>query len=276
MDIKNENISDFHIDILKIANSYDMPFFHYHNCYEIYVIIKGGRKVILQDSIYEGREGDVFLLPPNYIHRTGGNNCVRFVINFSDIFLKEYFTRATTDALLKCFEVPVISLNSKTYEKAVQLCNRLLENRNENKERIAIWLAELLLTLGEHVDYDVQKQFSVDSVKLVSDILEHINGNYRNINNITEVSEIFHISKHYLCRVFKRHTGTTVMSYVNSLKVDAARNQIIGTRKKLGEIAKECGFVSANYLSKAFRKSYGISPEAYRKENREKDVNVGQ
>jgi AraC-like DNA-binding protein len=50
----------------------------------------------------------------------------------------------------------------------------------------------------------------------------------------------------------------------------AARRAIVNVES----VAQECGFASAEYFSRAFRREFGLSPRAYRSAHR--DVPVGQ
>jgi AraC-like DNA-binding protein len=38
------------------------------------------------------------------------------------------------------------------------------------------------------------------------------------------------------------------------------------------KIAQECGFVSAEYFSRAFRREFGLSPRAYRSAHRDRPM----
>lgn len=273
MDIKFEDIKDFYINILKNINAYDMPFFHYHNSYEIFFIIEGKRKMIIHDKIYQGYSRDVFLIPPGYFHRTSGSGCVRIVINFSEEYLKKYFNRKMIDEILKCFDMYMISLSEKVFSELMEICNELIdEPPNIDNKKIPLKLAELLMILSENIDYNIQERHISNSMQLASDVLNYINRHYKELSDISQVAERFHVSGDHLCRIFKKYTGLTIISYINSLKIDSVRRLLLGTRKKLVEISAECGFSSASYMCKTFKKNYGCSPRDYRMENYEKNV----
>lgn len=65
-------------------------------------------------------------------------------------------------------------------------------------------------------------------------------------------------------RVFTRETGCTPARYVAQLRVEAARRQLEDTDKSIEQIARSCGFVSADLMRRAFIRSVGTTPGRYR------------
>jgi len=266
MDIRLEEMSEFRAEFLERTGYLEMPYFHYHHGYEIFIILSGERKMILQDKIYQGVEGDIFLIPSQYIHRTRGGDCSRIVIDFTDSYLKKYFSDEMIQRLMKCFDVLMVSLKGEDFERVRELSEQLCEIK-DNQELSALKLAEILIILSEKMNYNFETRPTSTSMLLVSDILKFINSEYKNLSDIKKIAEKFYISEEYLCRIFKKHTGVTVVSYINSLKLKAAAKLLLDESKNVTEIAEECGFSESKYFGKIFKKNYGLSPLAYRKEN---------
>jgi transcriptional regulator GlxA family with amidase domain len=65
-------------------------------------------------------------------------------------------------------------------------------------------------------------------------------------------------------RVFARETGGTPARYVAQLRVEAARRQLEDTDKSIEQIARSCGFVSADLMRRVFIRSVGTTPARYR------------
>ena len=74
------------------------------------------------------------------------------------------------------------------------------------------------------------------------------------------------MSKYYLCRDFKRHTGETVFQYITKCRMDAATYLLVNSRQSVEQIALKCGFSEVNSFFYAFRKYTRMSPSAYRKQ----------
>ena len=65
-------------------------------------------------------------------------------------------------------------------------------------------------------------------------------------------------------RVFTRETGCTPARHVAQMRVEAARRQLEDTDKSIEQIARNCGFVSADLMRRAFIRSVGTTPGRYR------------
>jgi AraC family L-rhamnose operon regulatory protein RhaS len=74
----------------------------------------------------------------------------------------------------------------------------------------------------------------------------------------------------------KRQTNMTPMQYLQNLRLEQARRQLINeSALSVTEVAFACGFNSSQYFSSAFRKRFGLSPTKIRppEKNRDPDGN---
>ena len=106
--------------------------------------------------------------------------------------------------------------------------------------------------------------------KRISTIIKYINQNFSDIHSIEEVADRLHISKYYLCRLFKDATGITLIDYLNSIKVKNACKFLETTDKDILEISQLCGFNSSAYFSNVFKKVMSDSPSKYRQKHSNK------
>jgi transcriptional regulator GlxA family with amidase domain len=65
-------------------------------------------------------------------------------------------------------------------------------------------------------------------------------------------------------RVFTREIGCTPARYVAQLRVEAARRQLEDTDRSVEQIARSCGFASADLMRRAFVRCIGATPARYR------------
>ncbi|MBE6976095.1 MAG: helix-turn-helix domain-containing protein [Ruminococcaceae bacterium] len=99
----------------------------------------------------------------------------------------------------------------------------------------------------------------------VERIQKWVQQNVREDMNLTRMAGELGISRFYMCHLFKRCTGTTILDYRNELRLTIAKQELIGSDKKITEIAALCGFGSDSYFAEMFQNSEGISPSTYRK-----------
>lgn len=72
------------------------------------------------------------------------------------------------------------------------------------------------------------------------------------------------LSRAHFFRAFRQSTGMTPGRYLERMRVDAARSAIDGGAHP-GEVARTAGFPSASAMTRAFRRTLAITPEAYRR-----------
>ncbi|MBE6534855.1 MAG: AraC family transcriptional regulator [Ruminococcaceae bacterium] len=83
--------------------------------------------------------------------------------------------------------------------------------------------------------------------------------------NLEMISKEVHLEPHYLCALFKEHTGTTIMQYIISLRIENAKHLIMTQDDKIYKISEKCGFANYNHFSNTFKKITGITAAQYRK-----------
>lgn len=94
--------------------------------------------------------------------------------------------------------------------------------------------------------------------------LEYIRKHYATVAGLNEVAAHVHISPEYLARLFKSETGTTVIAYLNSCRLEKAKELLDQTPLKVFEIAETVGYSSVSYFSRLFKDTYGVNPFSYR------------
>lgn len=72
-------------------------------------------------------------------------------------------------------------------------------------------------------------------------------------------------SKTTLSTAFKAYTGSSIIPYLNRLKIEAAKNMIRFEDLSLTQIALQLNFCSLNYFSTAFKRYTGMHPHEYAK-----------
>lgn len=67
------------------------------------------------------------------------------------------------------------------------------------------------------------------------------------------------------CRYFQKHTGTTFVRYLNEIRIDHAKKQLMEGDRKITAVCFESGFRNLSHFIEQFRRSTGLSPSEYRK-----------
>lgn len=109
----------------------------------------------------------------------------------------------------------------------------------------------------------IQTQKVVKSY-LINSINQYIKSNYKNDISLDDISNEMHVSKSYICRIYKNKVGITLTEAINRHRVEKAKSLLLKSSEKISEIAYMVGFDSAAYFTNIFKKYVEMSPSDYR------------
>ena len=89
---------------------------------------------------------------------------------------------------------------------------------------------------------------------------------------MNDLAEQFYLSPYYLCREFKKYTNSTIVQYINSLRVGHAQRLFVETDKSVTEISKIVGFSNVTHFNRVYRSVTGLSPSKSRKQAKERSA----
>ncbi|MBC8544164.1 exo-alpha-sialidase [Bianquea renquensis] len=99
---------------------------------------------------------------------------------------------------------------------------------------------------------------------LMEEVFEYVRMHLPQEITLDAMASALHISKFYLCHIFKRKTGITLMQYVLNRRITTAKQLLSTTRYSVTEISVRVGYNSAAYFAKLFKDMTGVSPSQYR------------
>ena len=131
--------------------------------------------------------------------------------------------------------------------------------------RINESLSALLTLLMEQSWHPESKTVSRKRLELV-EIKNYLDEHYTERIVLDDLSEKYYINKYYLTKIFKETYGSTINTYILSLRITKAKQCLRFTEMSVEEIGRTVGMEDLNYFSRSFRKVEGISPTEYRKQ----------
>lgn len=115
----------------------------------------------------------------------------------------------------------------------------------------------------------LEMQSSLDSD--VARIQDYIMQNLTQPHSLSSLAQWAGTSERNLSRQFKKNTGVSVMEFVRSARMDAARRLLENTTLPITEVALVCGFQYAESMRRAFMERLELSPLDYRRRFRSTD-----
>jgi len=135
-----------------------------------------------------------------------------------------------------------------------------------NKEYLDTLVAPLLSML-ELLSYKQGLNIGVKK-SLFERILDYLNYNYTKKITVENICKKFYCSRSYVAHTFKREMGKSLPEYINSLRIESAKNMLKNSNMSIVEIASATGFEDRSYFSKCFTKETGMSPKQWRQKNK--------
>ena len=241
-----------------------------HDHIEIACVLSGRCLAQMGDKYFALKPGDVCIFTPGLEHSDTfvGRDCPYSLLWFT-LGSQRAGAHLTTYSRRTGFNVVFVA-SCETVVSAPRLTKDILTavSRLRTQEEAVIHLKACLLGLASVLlNHLVQKgarpQHDWRS-RVIDDAVEFLKARYLENPSLSEVSNRVRLSPNYLCALFHKHTGQTIVGFLNGLRMKRAEELLLNSHRRMKEIAGETGFRSAHYFSRAFHRMHGVSPSAFR------------
>ena len=253
---------------------FDYPF-HFHNEYEINLVLGITGKRIVGDFTEDFNKLDLVLIAPNVPHSwktecTDPNHVItiQFDQNLVDF-----------EILKKHMFQPIKIL--------LENAGRGIHFYGESANRIAKKIVAMSTSVGFNASLDFfallydlataqEKKMIASSAfdsnifiresksRRIEIICNYINKNYINPIKVSDIAQIVSMSDSALSHFFKSRTSRTLVAYINDIRIGNATKLLSETTHSVNEISYLCGFNNISNFNRIFKGSKGSSPTKYR------------
>ncbi|SHL22555.1 AraC-like ligand binding domain-containing protein [Anaerocolumna jejuensis DSM 15929] len=274
---------------------YTEPWIHFYRVIDEYIlyVIRNGEMYLKEGNMrYTLKKGDMFLLEPNLPHEGYQRAvCDYYYVHFKHSALKNISQGEEKKALQDLSEKRMISLASfnldsgnvtdsltclpklfslpnqefqTTLKQAIDIYNK----REEHYKRIVSTQFHLFLLQAAHEHLmnsgTGQNPPHIRKSETVAEkILRYLNCNYSQKINSSLIEKQFEVNFDYINRIFSELTGNTIFSYLNSLRIEHAKELLATTSLPFGDIGYLVGIDDRYYFTKQFKKYTGMTPTEY-------------
>ncbi len=261
----------------ELSRSMYVTQYHCHDYYELYLHLRGGDYMGLDDSLYELKPNQIFIIPPFHMH---GLSCTREMHNYERSFLN---LSPEVMQVLGCGQIDLdhflrthVSKGHCTYqlsdENAAVFVRNMQEIRADQKtDRSAVSrfrnyarIMTVLDMICQLVDRESPEESGTASNTIIQDVLSWINEHYTEPLTVHSLALRFNISDSYLSHEFARFTSRSVYDYILYRRVMLSC-QMMMNEDSLNSIAYQCGFNDYSNFLRSFSRVMGVSPSSYRK-----------
>ena len=98
-------------------------------------------------------------------------------------------------------------------------------------------------------------------------IISYVKNNYNEDLRLETLGQLFYYNCAYLGKRFKEYTGKNFHTYLDMLRIEAAKELLQNTEMKVYEISNAVGYTNTDYFYSKFKKYAGKSPLVFRKKD---------
>lgn len=130
--------------------------------------------------------------------------------------------------------------------------------------------------LSKPIEFEQLEQAVVRAVgwsftgnEAVDRILAYLYEHYPEQIELDTLAELTFCTPGHIARLFKKHTGMTIISYVHKVRIEKSIRLMEEKKMAIKEAAEAVGYQNLNHFYKYFRIQMGVTPAAYLKQGRE-------
>lgn len=243
---------------------------HCHTDYELLFVLHGRGDFIVEGTRYPMRDGTVLFTRPSEYHYVRPDSDAlyeRYVVNFDRDFLS-----GTADALpiltirdsalrgIYSSSESVIPLLQQTFALLDRLGKSTLSDLRETLLTAAVTQALTALFLQG------PDQESASGNQTVSALIDYINSHLTEDLSLDRLASLHFIGKYHLCRLFRKHTGMSILHYINTKRMALAA-EWLSEGIPAEEVALRVGFRDYSAFYRRFVSIQGKSPAAIEKKS---------
>lgn len=105
-----------------------------------------------------------------------------------------------------------------------------------------------------------KKQYS----KLIHAAIQYIDTHQQSPLHLKLIADKLFVNPSYLSRLFKKEVNQSITEYINTSRIEKAKELLSDSNNLAYEIAEQVGFNDPAYFSSTFKKYTGVSPKEYK------------
>jgi two-component system response regulator YesN len=146
-------------------------------------------------------------------------------------------------------------------ERNLAYFNKVMEI--DNQEDLCAWISTALNEFIELV-YSSQDARKMTQIRPA---IDYIDANYDKPLTLAEIARASHLSVSRLAHLFKEQMGITLIDYVTGVRIERAKELLLGTDASCTEICFRTGYSNQSYFTRTFKSVAGMTPRQFRVQN---------
>ncbi len=254
--------------------------FHFHNAYEIALIIEGHGRRIVGDNVNSFSNGDLIMLGPNIAHASysdkkyhiieSSSKVHAIVVYFQPDWITEHHMDSAGFAPLKML-LNQLKRGIKIEGKAHDVVrSHLLKLHNADGLKTFITLFQILYEVSKSKEFSFlastrySNTYNENDIKRINDVYKFVMENFTEVISLDDIAAIANMTPSSFCKYFKNKTNKTFTHFVNEIRINYACELLINRNLDICQISIQCGFNNFTSFNKNFKSFTKTTPSEFR------------
>ncbi len=239
---------------------------HWHDCFEIELILEGRIRQTLNGEVYELGRGDIYLLNPTDFHEIEVlEPTVAYNLMFTENIISDEFVKS----ILSINENIILSLSPEEFESTSFLLSQTVKEFEGGKKYSNTYIHSLLecifIMIMRKYDGEIEAAHDEGDSNIQKAIL-YMHGHFRENPTMEMVAGVANLNSSYFSNLFHQRIGKTYKQYLSELKLSYSKKLLKSSKLSVTEICFACGFNSLSNFLREFKRAFGKTPGDYRKD----------
>ena len=249
----------------------------YHLDIEMIYVLSGWMVCQVEEGEITAQAGDILFLTPGQAHDylSSSQDFRAWILEFPpELFstreghvFQEKFVNPLQEGLLRLPQL--LREGHPAYEQVIlalqwlKYCSNMLKP-NYKALRYAMAASICAAVLPWCTQPEVAHSPVDSDNSTIQQVMSFIRRNYLKPLDLQTIADHVHLHPNYLCALFKKHTGQTVMYHLDRTRVDTAVYLLEKSQLTMSQISERSGYRNESVFYYKFKKLTGVSPNQWR------------
>lgn len=265
----------FTIEFCSQSRSDSMCLNHHHDFYEFYFSLGPSMRYFIKDRKFTVSQYDMVFIDRNTCHHSDYDDSDptdRIHIYFDERIFTLAGGHMAKTYITSLFRNRVVALPpalGARFSEAI-LRKALPEYEADGgvgRLRAGIQIVDFFLEI-----YGLAERGVIDAIEpsdnktdsVIGRVIQYIDKRHAQAISLDALSASLFLNKYYICHVFKREMGLSIVEYIHMKRLTEAEQKLRDTELPVTAVALAVGFGSVNYFNTLFKRKHGITPTQYR------------
>ena len=251
---------------------------HYHQEFELVVILKSSGACFIGDSINEFSENDVYLVGKNlphmwlneeaYFKNNRSLKAKAIAIHFSENFLGDHFFNTP-----EMIHIKELLLRAKFGLKLHNVKKDLIKDLELIVQSVGFQKTMLLLNvlnkISKHnesiqlVSFGYVQENSAFKNSNIDNVISYLFENFKNVVTLKEISDVAKMHPSAFSRLFKKTQNKTYTKFLSEIRIGYACKLLLEKNAPISSICYEVGFNNLSNFNRQFKALKHCSPKEF-------------